>query len=108
MKRLSLAALVVCLVLAFAVFAQAQTCQYQTNWGVLVIINQGSTVTGSYPGGTITGYMNYPYINGNWYGQSTSGSYSFTLYQGGFNGSYNLVGDIGWRGNWGGTLISCY
>ena len=108
-KGTRIIAVVAFLVLA-ASAALAQTCEYQTEWGVLTIINTGSQVTGSYPhnNGHITGYMQNGVIQGTWHQHDGSGNFYFSLYQGGFNGSWNYMGDSGWRGGWNGRVIRCY
>lgn len=88
----------------------AQTCQYNTQWGVLTITNAGSQVTGHYPhrNGTISGHMNYPHVNGTWRQSDGSGNFQYKFYDGGFTGNWNYSGDSGWRGQWNGQLIRCF
>jgi len=90
--------------------AFAETCQYNTKWGVLTIKNVGANVTGSYPhnNGKITGSMQYPDIQGNWYQSDGTGNFHFVLYNGGFSGNWNYTGESQWRGAWNGKLIRCY
>lgn len=104
-----------CMILALGVllhpgFAQAETCEYNTNWGVLTLGTHGNQANGYWPQGTVSGSFNYPYINGQWAMDQGGqyGQFSFTLYNGGFNGVYKLANDYNWRGNWSGTLIRCY
>ncbi len=110
MNRLLSIMLLAALLLTAAQTAFAETCQYNTKWGVVTIKNVGANVTGSYPyrNGRITGTMNYPDIQGNWYQSDGTGNFHFTLYNGGFTGNWNYTGESRWRGDWNGKLIRCY
>jgi hypothetical protein len=91
--------------------AWAETCQYETRWGVLTITyNADETVVGSYPyhNGTITGVVANGVVQGQWRQDDSRGAYVFRLNNRGFTGKWNYAGDSRWQGNWNGDLLKCF
>ncbi len=77
--------------------ATAETCQYDTKWGVVTITTSGSNVTGSYPykDGKLQGTANYPNISGVWSQSNGTGNFSFDLHNGGLSGTWTKNGVAG-------------
>ena len=106
--------LLFCLVLlVFASPALAESCQYDTAWGVLTIKYNydNNSVTGNYPhkSGRISGALSENgTIKGQWYQSDGQGNFVFYLNNNGFSGKWNYGGDSQWRGEWNGRLKGCW
>jgi len=101
------------LLLACLATASAETCEYDTRWGVLTMEYNWNTysVVGNYPykGGTISGAITgQNSIEGTWFQTDGSGYFVFNLHQTGFSGRWRYAQDGSWRGSWDGTLRGCY
>ena len=110
-KKVLVMAAMFCLLLAAAA-ARAETCYYDTAWGLLTINYNynNNSVNGSYPhnGGTIAGTLfDDGHIEGQWWQNDGKGSFVFYLHQTGFSGKWNYEGDGGWRDAWDGQLRQC-
>ncbi len=93
--------------------ARAETCEYDTQWGVLTITFNKMTwnLSGHYPyrGGRIQGsYTPDGTMRGEWRQTDGGGNFLFYGTPGGFNGNWNYHGDGSWRGSWNGALRGCY
>lgn len=92
-------------------FAQAKTCQYQTDWGVMTIDFRAQSVQGTYPHkkGWIRGsYAAGDVVQGTWGQSDGGGQFYFKFTRGGFTGYWKYSSDPKWRGNWNGSLLNCY
>ena len=104
---------VACTVLLMAVPAMAETCQYNTPWGVLTLYfnYNNNTFSGDYPhkGGQVAGVLfGDSSGKGQWAQHDGSGSFLFNFHKSGFQGKWNHASDRTWRGDWNGKLIRCW
>ncbi|AGW13632.1 hypothetical protein DGI_1838 [Megalodesulfovibrio gigas DSM 1382 = ATCC 19364] len=105
------------LILAVAIMlvaapAMAETCQYNTPWGVLTLhFNyNNNTFSGDYPhhSGQVMGVLTGSSAKGQWAQSDGSGSLLFNFHKAGFQGKWNNASDKNWRGDWNGKLIRCW
>ena len=111
MKGTACWAVVLILFLGFAAVAQAETCEYDTRWGVVVMSFTPSSVIGHYPhrNGNISGnWTGRNRIEGSWYQNDGNGYFLFNLHPSGFTGKWRYTRDRKWRGNWDGQLRGCF
>lgn len=112
MRFIAAFALMLTLVVSFTVNAHAETCQYDTAWGVLTLEFNYNTghMTGNYPhnNGTVSGLLNGSNASGTWYQNNGRGNFAFRFHKRGFRGNWNNAGESGWRGKWDGTLRRCW
>lgn len=101
------------LLLGQAGSATAETCEYDTAWGVLTIHYNwnNNTATGNYPHkrGSVSGaWTGQNTLEGTWQQSDGTGYFSFKMHASGFSGRWRYAVDSSWRGNWDGTLRGCY
>lgn len=99
--------------LVFVSVAMAESCQYDTAWGVLTIHYNydNNSVTGDYPhkSGSISGTLSENgVIKGQWRQSDGRGKFVFYLNNNGFSGKWNYEGESLWRGEWNGKLKGCW
>ncbi len=99
--------------LVFCSLAHAETCEYDTRWGVLVMsfLPGQSSIIGHYPykNGNISGSWNgRNVVEGSWYQNDGSGYFRFNMHQTGFTGKWRYSNDRNWRGDWNGQLRGCF
>lgn len=93
--------------------AMAETCEYDTRWGVLTLTYDWDTNTVSgwyeYKNGEVYGtYYEDNTIRGTWHQPDGSGEFIFYMSQTGFSGYWKYTGDYDWQGEWNGNLRGCY
>ncbi len=92
--------------------ASAETCQFNTDWGVLTlkIDHQNNTVSGDYPhkNGRLSGFLEDHTMRGQWQQSDSRGSFVFRMTKNGFKGRWNYADQSAWRDDWNGELIKCY
>ena len=113
MKKILTIAAVLMLLVSLTGPAQAETCEYDTEWGILTIYFDWTyeTASGHYPynSGQLEGYWSgQDTLEGQWYQSDSDGYFVFHFHQTGFNGSWMYSSDSNWRGNWDGYLRGCY
>ena len=113
MKAIRVIALVICLLLLAAWPVHAETCEYDTEWGVTTITYNwdNNSFTGSYPyqSGSLSGtIMSGNGLRGQWWQSDGRGTFVFNLNASGFTGKWKYSGDSNWRGVWNGRLRGCY
>ena len=96
-----------------AVQAAAETCEYDTEWGILTIYYDWNTETASgyypYQNGQIEGYWSgQETLEGQWWQNDSNGYFVFYFNASGFTGSWMYANDSNWQGNWDGNLRGCY
>lgn len=99
-----------CLLLALPLTARASIVrEYQTNYGVMTLTFDDSSVNGSYTyqNGRIEGVLDGSTMTGTWRQSNSSGNFVAT-FRNGFKRidlKWNYAGETGWKGDWGGDLI---
>lgn len=112
MRALPAVLLCLCCLLLPPALATAETCQYETAWGVLTLqFNYvSSTFTGNYPhrNGEVAGIFQGNKAEGQWAQSDGKGSFVFTFHSTGFRGQWKNLADRNWRGAWNGQLKGCW
>ena len=113
MKAVRLTVVMILGLLLAASAAYAETCEYDTEWGVVTLTYNwnNNSVTGDYPykSGSLSGTIGSGNaIQGQWWQSDGRGSFVFYLNASGFSGKWKYAGDSKWRGAWNGRLRGCY
>ena len=112
MKAIRLTGMIFLLLLLASSLAYGETCEYDTEWGVVTLNYNwnNNSVTGDYPykNGSLSGtIVNGNSIQGQWWQSDGQGSLVFNLNASGFSGKWKYAGDSNWRGAWNGSLRGC-
>ncbi len=112
MRAMMLSCSLLLSVLLLSTTAKAETCQYETRWGVPTIeFNYAfNTFKGGYTHkqGKVNGVLNGNVGEGTWAQTDGNGAMVLHFNRSGFTGKWRSSGDTGWRGEWNGNLKNCW